>query len=326
MNEGGQAEKRKWKFSFRRRDVVGYAIAVLLSFVIWSLHNLSLKSSEPVSIPIRLESNLEGRSLRSSDQAQLLVRCRATGFGFVRISRLVSGRELVCRVDPQTVRPRGGDRFYVLGRDLQEQGRQLLGEDVSIESILSDTLYFTFPHENGKKVPVELAVNAGFHPQYMAVGSPACSPDSVFVYGEPARLEQIRSVRSDAVRASRVRSDLSGSVRLISPGGGLRLSAGKVRYRLRVQRFVEMEREVSIQVHGAPVQQRLIPVPSSAKVVLKCAFPALDQPFDALGLYVDYEEFLQAREGICLIHTTALPDNVLECRLEPATCECILLQ
>ena len=68
---------------------------------------------------------------------------------------------------------------------MPEFGNLVFGSSVSsVEHYLSDTLFFHFPPEEYRKLPLKFKGSCDFAPQYMSVKGVQLEPDSVYVYGE----------------------------------------------------------------------------------------------------------------------------------------------
>jgi hypothetical protein len=184
------------------RDFAVLLLALLLAFSIWLLHNLSLKYNDYLSVSVVAHSNLEGYSDVSADRSEVMARCRATGYNV--ISSNVKGRKKVVDIEfkPSVMRHKSGETFFVTASDLQEYAHLIYGDDVTVEYFVTDTLFFRFPAQDHKKVPVHPVYSVTYRTQYMSSGGFQVEPDSVTLYGEPHRLEIIDRVYTSPIRYS----------------------------------------------------------------------------------------------------------------------------
>lgn len=304
------------------RSWVALIVALLLASLVWILSNLSQTYSGTVSVPVIARCNLEGHQSLSSNTVLVSARCRTQGFRLVREQSRRERKTLVVDFSPADLHRTGGDTFCVIGGAINSYVNQFFGEETTVEAFITDTLRFTFPRENHKKVPVEVPMTVHCRSQYMQSGPFRTSPDSVTVYGEEARLEGIEKVSTSRLVLSDVHDTRSGILRL-NPIAGVRLSVEQVGYELPVTRYVELRSTLPVEVWNAPAGHNLQVFPATAEVVLLCAFPLVKDPLPEFRIYVDYKDFAASINGRCVPRTLRLPAGVLEYRVQPEVFDCI---
>ena len=285
--------KRKFRLPLRGREWLLFATSLIIAVLIWFLSNLSRSYSGVLGVPVIAECNIQGYSNLSSNSAMLSARCRAEGFRLLREGTRRSRRPIQVSFDRADLRHGTGDRFFVTGNVMNNYLRQIFGDKVDVEDIITDTLYFLFPQENNKRVPVNFTGDFTYRSQYMASGPLKITPDSVTVYGEKARLDLV-----DHVSTAQVFPD-------------------------PVSRYVELRSELPVSVRNAPGGHHLDVFPSRATVVLHCIFPVGRDPFESFELFIDYEDFASSLSGRCVPRVRELPRGVLDYRVEPAVFDCI---
>ena len=70
--------------NFSGRDWTVFLLSLLLAFSIWLIHNLSLKYTEFLQVPVRVKCEIEGHSNMSSNTADVVARCQTTGYSVIR--------------------------------------------------------------------------------------------------------------------------------------------------------------------------------------------------------------------------------------------------
>ena len=156
----------------------------------------------------------------------------------------------------------------------------------------------------------------------MASGPLKLTPDSVTVYGEKARLDQVDHVSTVQLFPDDVHDTQHGVLKLRRVKG-VRLSDEEVSYELPVSRYVEMRSELPVSVRNIPVGRHLDVFPSRATVILHCTFPPVRDPFESFELFIDYEDFSSSLSGRCVARSKDIPRGVLDYRVEPAVFDCI---
>ena len=297
--------------------------SLLLAFSIWLIHNLSLKYSEFIQVPVRLQCELEGHADVSANVDDVIARCQTSGYNILRAARLQHRKPLSLQVTPSVLHSRGGEIFYMTSDDLQEYTHLIFGENVSVEYFLKDTLFFRFPYETFKKVPVRPVYELDFVPQYTIVGEMDVEPDSVIIYGEPYRLEKIDYIYTGPVKLDDIRSEIHGIAKL-EQIRGIRFSTDAVRYSADVVRYVEIQKTVPVYGRNVPEDKYMMVYPPYATVRFHCIFPYGGDTEDNVDFYIDYADFIRSRSGRCIARTDDLPDGVIDYSIEPEVFQCVV--
>ena len=305
-----------------RKEGIQFLLCLLLSAGVWLIHNLSQTYVSVVSVPVIAKSNIDARAEVSSTDATVTAQVKASGFRHFLLSR-ARKRPLTVVFNPSDFKYSGGDRYSLQSSALYKYGSAIFGDGSSVESFLSDELSFSFNPESHKKVPVQQVQSLSFKSQYMALGPMRVQPDSVYVYGEPSRLESIDRVLTKPVELSEIDADVHGTVKLDVPRG-LRLSDEVVKYSVDVSRYVELRSEVKIQTRNVPSGQSLSVLPSTAEVVFRCAFPVSVDPSKTADFYVDYKDFSVSLTGRCVAKCDNMPSGVIDWSISPEVVDCML--
>lgn len=311
--------------SKNKGSLTAFLLCVLLAFSVWLLHNLSLSYTDVVEIPVIAESNIEGHSATSADEAQIVARCKCSGFYLVRHNFIGKDQPKTVKFNPQDLHFKEGETFYMTDSDLQSYTQQIFGSGVAVESFVSREVQFRFPEEFNKKVPVKAVQLVTFRPQYIARSEMKLSQDSVMVYGEPSRIDGIESILTKQITLSDLKRSAHGVVKLDNPGG-VRLSVNEVDYALDVVRYVEVSDRFTIEVRNVPAGINLSVYPGTVDVVARCLFPYDANPLDKMTFYVDYDEFANSLTGKCVVRCDDFPEDLISYKVDPEVCECMLAQ
>ena len=304
------------------RDGVVLLLALLLAFSIWIIHNLSLKYSDYLNVSVRAHCNILGHSGMSSADSEVSARCRATGYKMLR-SYLRRGQSIDVTFRTSDMQHKGGDMFFMTPADLKDYSHMIFGQDVNVEYFVTDTLFFRFPYENFKKVPVLPISTITYKSQYMADGHLEVHPDSVLVYGEPLRLEYVNAVYTRPLNFMDLAKDVSGIVKL-EKIKGVRFSQPEVRYDMSVKRFVEIIRTIPVTPVNVPEGKNMLVYPSLVEVSLKCSFPLVDDPERGLRIEADYDDLQQSLGGRCILKAVTLSRGIISCETTPVSVSCII--
>ena len=304
------------------RDWVVLLLALLLAFSIWLIHNLALKYNNYMSVSVVPECNIPGHASVSADKIEVTARCRATGYKVIK-AYLRRGRDIAVQFRPSDVRHLEGDVFYMTTSDLTDYSHLIFGPEITVEHYVSDTLFFRFPYENFKKVPVVPISTITYSDQYMAESPLEIMPDSVLVYGEPFRLENMSAVYTKPINYVDLSEDVRGIVKL-EKVNDIRISESEVSYRLDVKRFVEVVCTVPVTVVNVPAGKSMYVYPASVEVLMRCNFPLIDNPESGLRVEADYNDLLKSLGQHCVLKIITPSRGVITSECMPVSVSCVL--
>ncbi len=299
-------------------------LCVLLSGSIWLIYNLSQTYSAVVDVTVNVESDLEGYARRSFTQSVVSARVTASGFSILDLN-LSRKKARTVFVPSSELTPVGDGSFNFTRESVTKHSSDFFGESIITDAVLNTNFAVRFNSETYKKVPVRPVLFLEFDDQYTAVEQPTFTPDSVLIYGEPSRLENIEAVLTRVISHKNISRSIRGTVKLDIPGG-LRLSTQEVGYELKVSRFVRIESQARVIVKNAPAGETVSVVPSTVKLFYDCVFPLVADPLaKAPVFYVSYEEFSKSITGHCAVRWDRLPEGVIRCSVDPEICDCFLI-
>ena len=306
-----------------RKDLAVLIPSFLLAFSIWFIHNVSLRYSEILSTNVVASSNLEGRRNLSSNICTVTARCRATGYTILRNKAFGNRSQHIIHIPESALKYRQGDVYAFAPESMPEFGNIVFGSSVSsVEHYLSDTLYFQFPAEEYRKLPVRHKGECEYAPQYMSVKVVQLIPDSVYVYGEPAVLESLSAIQTETKFLTGMDADVHGFVDLEVPKG-VRLSQTSVEYRVNVCRYITTEVSMEVKVKGLENGRSVAVFPSTVKARVNFLYPLRISRDSVSVAYVDYADFEKSKSGKCILRTDTLPDGVLSVEFETDIVDCV---
>ena len=309
-------------FNFDGRDWAVLLLALLLAFSIWLIHNMALKYNDNLSASVVAVSNIDGHASKSINECQVTARCRATGYKHLMYGLKNRARSIEVNFPASALKHKSGDEYYILSSDLMEDSGQIFSSGISVEYFNADTLFYRFPFENHKTIPVEAVFSLAYRQQYMSDGRVEISPDSVIVYGEPFRLESINSIKTEPIRYSDLHSDVNGTVKL-EQIQGVRVSDSQISYSIDVVRFTELQTVTPIGAVNVPDGKTLSVYPSVARVSVKYEFPPVAGFTEEVSLVVDYGDFQESLSGKCRVKMIAPKEGVISYEINPPYVECI---
>lgn len=304
------------------RDVTIFVLSLLLAFNVWLVYSLTLNYTMVVSVPVVAVSNLSGHKQLSSNTNVVMARCHTRGLDLLRLEYLSDRKAVQVRISSSDLKCKGGEIFYLTATELNKYVEPIFGTKAGMELFVTDSLFFHFPFENSKKVPVHPTFSMSCHPQYMAVGGMKMTPDSVVVYGQPSIIDKIDRIYTKSFDLRDLKAPAHGEVKL-DQVNGVRMSQDYAEYMVRVQRYVEISATMPIKTRNVPPNKELVIYPSSAKVLFRCMFPVTVNPETAAQFYIDYNDFASTLKGVCLPKLDEFPEGLLDYVMEPQSFECV---
>lgn len=320
---GDMVHKLLKVLKFNRRDWAVFLLALLLAFSIWLIHNLSLRYNDYLKVAVTAVCNIDGHSDVSENRCEIMARCRTTGYKLIRYNLLFQNREVKVQFNPSVMKRKSEDTFYVTSSDLQEYSHLIFGDKVSVEYFVSDTLFYRFPEQNSKRVPVYLVHSLSFRPQYINASEFTCVPDTIIIYGDKYKIDKIDKVFTAPVRHSDLHENIQGLVS-IDKIRGVRFSDPEVRYSMDVTRFVEITKTYQIHPVNVPSDKKLQVYPSYIDAVFKCRYPMTVDATENVSFVVDFNDFATSLNGKCSVKAVSLTDNILSYDIDPVTVDCVL--
>ena len=309
--------------NFNRRDWAVLLLALLLAFSTWLIHNLSLRYNEYLKVSVTAVCNIEGHSNVSENRCEVMARCRTTGYQIIKHSFRPHTLEAKVQFNPSALKPASDDTFYITSSELQEYSHLIYGDKVSVEYFVSDTLFFKFPQQDSKRVPVYLVHSLSFRSQYINASEFTCVPDTITIYGDKYKIDKIDRVYTAPIRKVDLYEDIQG-LAPIEKIRGIRYSDPEVRYSMDVARYVELKNTYQIQTVNVPADKKLLVYPSSVEATFKCKYPLADNAMDDVAFVVDYEEYISSLNGMCTLKAVNLSESVLSYQIDPAAVNCVL--
>lgn len=296
--------------------------SLVLALFLWFLQNLSEDFITLVDVAVTAESNIDGYSTESSNSAIVSARCKYSGISLFSIHQLLNRKPVRVFIEPKDLVHKEGDVFVLSNAALPKYANAFFGDNASLESFISQNIQFRFNQENHKRVPVMPVHQLSFKSQYMAASEMVVEPDSITIYGEPFRLDNIDRVYTENIVLKDLKTSRHGTVN-IERNPEVRYSEKSVNYSLDVTRFVEIKETVRVSTRNFSSSKNISVYPSTAEVIYKCVFPLQKDPTSQVSIYIDGNDFNSSINGRCVARAANLPIGVISYTIEPQIFEVI---
>ncbi|MBP9998043.1 MAG: hypothetical protein KBS67_02255 [Bacteroidales bacterium] len=267
-------------------------------------------------------SELDGRATISYSEATVTARVRASGFKLARLQ--MSGRKAsTIAFNAEDMNFSDGDAYVIQASRLNRYMPAIFGEDVIVESVISDFLTFHFASQSFKKVPVMPVSSITYKKQYTSSEGVVIKPDSLLVYGETSLLENVNAIYTKPLNRHDVERSIHGNLKLEIPRN-IRTQKDFVEYSVDVVRYVEMERTVRLDLRNAPAEVEYSILPSTVNVKFQCRFPGVGSVADEVNFFVDYKEFIHSKSGKCMVRADGVSDGIIRMNISPEVVDCFV--
>jgi hypothetical protein len=160
--------------------------------------------------------------------------------------------------------------------------------------------------------------------QYTNVGEIVISPDSVLIYGNTEDIVNIRSVNTLPVNLTNVDKSIQG-VTGLETVRDIRIDSEEIRYYIKVDRYVEVSRQMSVNVNNLPSRYSIVLIPSKVKFTARIPFTAKnDDIFDDISLNLDYNAFISQKSSKVIPRLERGDAEIYSYSLDPPMIEAVI--
>ena len=305
------------------RDAKAFAASFLVALGIWLVYTMTQVEENELSASILVVSDIPGYAQKSSSPVTVSASCDAALWKAVTMQRPDDSHPRTVTIESGALKRKSDSEFTFSSGELRSRVAEIFGSNVTLKAFRESDYTVSFAVENHSKVAIRPLASITYHDQFMSLEGLKTTPDSVIVYGDPRRLEQIDYVSTDFIRLKNLSASKNGRIGLDTPSG-TRLGTDKVSYTVDVLPFVEISRkDVKVSVRNAPQGRSLMVLNPFATVTFRC-LPTMqeDRTMD-VEVFVDYDDFVSSRDGSCVARHSDLPSGVLTCSVEPEIYECM---
>ena len=313
------------KFLGGGRNWIILVFSLLLAFFMWSIMKLSANYSSYVRYQIETTTSIPGRKNVAKSTDVLVIGAKSTGFHIIQnLSGSRNNTLLLEDVEQKHFHKYGetGDMYYLLPDNIRQKIQDALGTDIKVETLATDTLFFEFPLQSNRKVPVVASSAITYRKQFMPYSPVLLKPDSVLIYGDEDVISSIQHVATQAIKSKDTQHSISGVVKLI-PLNGVRVSDEEIFYSQEVGRYVEHTLNVPVTIGNAPSYANVAIIPQEVTIKYRQPFggAATYSPQD-FSVVVEYDEIL--RKDVVKPVVSRMPEGILQMEMEPKFVECVL--
>ncbi len=203
--------------------------------------------------------------------------------------------------------------------DEMPPGYQLLG-------FSPDTIYMQFDKKLTKKVPVLLNGKVTYAKQFEGLGEPALWPDSIEVSGPERIIDTLQNWYTQPIKLLELKESKLGEVLLEKPYfASVTLQQDKVKYKVEVEAFTQITREIEIELLNVPKNKQITPYPKKVTVYIHVGLSNLEAARNAKILATaNFENVNLKKDRFVEVKLGGYPDYMKISNFEPFNIEFIV--
>ncbi len=320
---------RKWAETAKGRgNWLSLLLSLFLAFFIWTVHNLSLPYSVFLQYSLKVKTNIEGRAPEALSKDKLILKVRATGY-YILQQRLSRNGVVSVELDSKYLHKLSddSDEFILYCSEIRNliESQIDVEDKVVVEHFTTESVIFSFPAINSKKVPVVAREQIDYASQYMPVESIKVVPDSILIYGEERYLVNISSLITDIITSREAKSTVQGFTKVIVPRN-ISASADEVFYSQEVGRYIEQTLHIPLALVNVPYNKNIILMSSGVNVKFRAPFDYQKEIGENDFRYViDYNDILSSIDSKVVPKMQKCPDILYSIEIDPPFVECLVI-
>lgn len=303
--------ERGWRSRLRHSRLVQFLPFLALALLIWIQQTLQNTFTRSVYIPLATDSISSSLGVAGRMPEYLRVEVKDKGFEHLLYS--IEG------FDPlqlhQLEHSAAGLYIGMGEKELAETLKSLLSETAQVVQTYPRELKIAVHQRVSKRVPIILDGKPKTPSGYM-ISSVLFSPDSLTIYGEQELIASVKSVSTLPWQDSLIRSNVEQMVSL-KLGKGLHSDQRQVRLSIQLEELTEQSYTLPIEVAQAPEGTKVIPLPSTATVLLTLPRSRFNTSLeDSIQVIADYSA-RDAERGEMPVRIGRKPTWVIKAKLSP---------
>ncbi|MCX7987256.1 MAG: hypothetical protein N2662_09995 [Bacteroidales bacterium] len=250
-----------------RQKILNFLFFLFLSIIFWLLRVLDNDYTTQLTVPIeyipyRSDVEMVGEIPRT-------LSLNVTGQGYTLVKRMFtsSRQPVVLQMLALNLRQVEGNenRYFALTHYLKENIQRQLGNELILNYILPDTLWYTFSPVERRKVKVIPDLKIKFVRQYMLEGDYIVQPESIMVTGPHIIIDTLSAIYTESESFLGVFRSFTRTLKL-KPIDRLSFEPQEVSVTVPVEKFTQSTLKVPITPINVPDSLQLLLFPSYVSI------------------------------------------------------------
>ena len=287
------------KVYFRNdKRVAAYLVCVAIATVFWFLNALSKTYTEDINVPVSFVNFPNNKTLASKPPEQFDLKIEAHGFTILRYKLSFFFVPLEFNVNEMTrnrMTESNKNSFAFPSRQFLTELSYQMSNEVKIQSMSPDTLFFRFDQMGQKRVRVKPVLKINLKKQFEISGDIKITPDSILVNGPQSVLDSLRFIPTETLLLEGANHTVSSQSR-ISPIKGLYFETPSVKVNIPIEEYTEEQLSVPVVLANQPPDLKVKLFPSKVKISFQVGLSRFSQihPED-FKLSVSYSDIKEGK-------------------------------
>jgi len=290
--------KYKKGFSYiLKKSSRAFTVALLASFFIWVLINLSKTYEKTVSVKVLYDNVNDGNLVKRTDSV-LHIKISGSGFSFLN-------KELEKLEYSIDTREKNNQWNWSIN---DYQFKTLFPRNVKVLDVAPKQLNFEVTTLAKKKVPVKPQIRVRSKLGYGITNS-SFNIDSVLIFGESSVINNISEIETDSLTFDDVIESVSGEVLLKNENNDVKLEHLSVKYSYDIESFTQGGFQLAIQIKNVPKDKKITIFPKQVNIQFQSPLSLFSSyREEGFGVYVDYNDINNS--NTLPIHIEYTPEGV----------------
>ncbi len=247
---------------FKKESAKTFGFFLIFSAVVWVLVQFSKTYTQLIEIPVNYTNAPLDKSISEERPDHVDLQLQDNGFSIYYFKIFNPKLD----IDLSQARETNDKLVYTLKNHLSEIEEQLK-IDFEKSLIVQEEIVVPFQFKKEKMIKVVPQIEVSYAVGFSAENPVELRPDSIKVSGPEKIIDSIETVKTLAVKLSKVNQNLDGSVKIDTTGlGALSFYENSVKYFQKVEKFTEGSAEIPVEVINVPENLNLAYFPKSVIV------------------------------------------------------------
>lgn len=264
-------ESKEGKVKLSQKATI-FSFCLMLSVFFWFLSSLSKNYTTDLSFPIEYVGYSNDFIL--VEEPPLAVEGQVFGSGYELIGEQFSLNKKALEIDLKSARPtKQKNTYYIEIKRLREDIDDRLDQDIQLQYLKPDSIYFKTQRRISKKVAVITRLEVDLESGYQLRGEVTVNPKMVKVSGPKSFIDTLQVLYTEEFETSELDDSSKIELKIVVPENinGLQLEEEIVSASIPVEKFTEKEIELDLEIETSSSKTDLKTFPS--KVTVKVLVP-----------------------------------------------------
>lgn len=314
----------KKKIRLNRRWV-SFLFCVLISAFFWMMMTLSKEYGVVFNFPVKYINPPTDKVIANHLPVAIDIEIRAKGFSILAYK--IRHRQETVLIDIKNLKPLyDKNHYYLLTNSRLDKITAQFDNDIKIQKIYPDTIFFNFNKKLTRKVPVKANLTVEFDKHYQQSDSVKLFPAQIAVSGAADLVNKVKYVQTAPMRLKNVTDSAVVKLDILKTPDLklLDISQTIVEAKVTAAKYTEGSMELPVEIENLPRGYNLKIFPDKVTVKYNVAFQNYEKiTASQFRVVVDYDKIEEGSTRL-KVHLLKFPSEVRAIKLNPEKVEYII--